>query len=633
MKKVLLLISILLAATTGVFAQKSASYGLCEREINGVGVERANVWYEAVIEVPEEVAQQYKGTDLTAIEFGFNSGLNKVINIFVTYDLAEKPVYVEEVRAKVSKFNYCELETPFPVDGRRFFVGYKYHSTSSQYFPVAFDGVTEGANPLFNRLAMWEGNEEDRASFANYPQYGNLCLNAYFSGDKDVKMAQPSRLIFPSAVGVGQEFTYSMRVRNFSTEPITEATVYMEIGDDLPVEKTVTLAEPIPAGEFGNIEIPGSTEIESLNIEVKGKLIKVNGVENPLKDVEVIGTLVCSDDVYPRINVVEEFTGVDCGWCPRGIVGLEELKKNHPDNVIVIAAHNYNYPNDPMQCASYRSWSAGSAPGATMNRTGYFDPNALTLENIFNEQSDVAFGGVKVKAVYANSEKNQLDVTITSSFAEDHRVHNYALAIVRTQDEMGPFSQANNYANGKGGALPGWDDDETGYKLTMYNDVAREIVGYSGLQNSIPTRIEKGEKYEYKHTLSIDPYDAATPVAGSQTVKLYADHPNTWIVALLIDRSTGYIMNADRCRIEEAAENPNKPNTGVAAVDVADVQVYGEVGAIRIAGDFDTAEVYGIDGSRHAVVNEADIVALAPGLYIVKTVVAGKTYSAKVVVR
>lgn len=41
--------------------------------------------------------------------------------------------------------------------------------------------------------------------------------------------------------------------------------------------------------------------------------------------------------------VEEEFTGTHCGWCVRGIAGIEASKQKYGDRLIVIAVHGSVY--------------------------------------------------------------------------------------------------------------------------------------------------------------------------------------------------------------------------------------------------------------------------------------------------
>lgn len=42
---------------------------------------------------------------------------------------------------------------------------------------------------------------------------------------------------------------------------------------------------------------------------------------------------------YPRRMVMEEATATWCGWCPQGIVAIDGLKRDFPDNFLAIAIH------------------------------------------------------------------------------------------------------------------------------------------------------------------------------------------------------------------------------------------------------------------------------------------------------
>jgi thiol-disulfide isomerase/thioredoxin len=61
---------------------------------------------------------------------------------------------------------------------------------------------------------------------------------------------------------------------------------------------------------------------------------------------------------------MEEYTGTWCGWCPRGIVGLQLVNETYGDRVQTIAVHY----DDPMETSVYYSLLPGSFPNATVNR-------------------------------------------------------------------------------------------------------------------------------------------------------------------------------------------------------------------------------------------------------------------------
>ena len=77
---------------------------------------------------------------------------------------------------------------------------------------------------------------------------------------------------------------------------------------------------------------------------------KVNGKDDDYEGNSTIQSIVkYKENVYPYKVVVEEGTATWCGFCPRGIVGVQEMKKKYPDSFIGIAAHR----DDPLEPTSY----------------------------------------------------------------------------------------------------------------------------------------------------------------------------------------------------------------------------------------------------------------------------------------
>src|SRR4051812_35948630 len=69
-------------------------------------------------------------------------------------------------------------------------------------------------------------------------------------------------------------------------------------------------------------------------------------------------TGVGSSSAQSRHVLLEEFTGSWCGWCPRGIVAINQLEQTAPGKVIPVAIHISSSP-DPMENAQGDSLAAG----------------------------------------------------------------------------------------------------------------------------------------------------------------------------------------------------------------------------------------------------------------------------------
>ena len=80
---------------------------------------------------------------------------------------------------------------------------------------------------------------------------------------------------------------------------------------------------------------------------------------------------------------IEEFTGNWCGWCPRGIWGIEQLKAKYGDSVIAIAIHGGSQ-TEPMQTAVGNTLMAG-VPGTLSSVTAVQSfPNSWVNRQMFS---------------------------------------------------------------------------------------------------------------------------------------------------------------------------------------------------------------------------------------------------------
>lgn len=125
--------------------------------------------------------------------------------------------------------------------------------------------------------------------------------------------------------------------------------------------------------------------------------------------------------------VVEEATGMWCGYCPEGIVAMETLQERHPDNFIGVAVH----VNDILSVPGYgdtMSFPAG-APTAWIDRRDYCN-GLLTavneggstsyttlrggIETMFLERlAEQTFADIDVKAVISGAD-SKMNVDVTS---------------------------------------------------------------------------------------------------------------------------------------------------------------------------------------------------------------------------
>ena len=265
-----------------------------------------------------------------------------------------------------------------------------------------------------------------------------------------------------------------------------------------------------------------------------------------------------------RRTVVEEYTGTGCGWCPRGWVGMEKLKRDYPETFIGIAFHKYN-TSDPMYVANYYSTQAlgiSGAPGCNMNRRMEMDPYYGTYNGIWNDfeafNAELPAVDVSLTATW-NSDKTAVDIkTSVEPLTKDL---GFTVAYVLTADNLSgttsAWKQANYYAsNYTKSQFPddpelaefarGGSKGQSSVALT-FNDV---MIGssYNNSGKNLATAIPGADQAQlgtvYQGNYSVAMPTKATLKEAIQLNKVFAN-------VLVISNATGEILNAARIAITE----------------------------------------------------------------------------------
>ncbi len=617
MRKKLLLLFTLAVTSMMAKAGPTFTYGISSDEINGVGSSDhyAGTNYSAAIEVPAEMAQALKGDKVTAVSIGFSSGLNKYINVYLTYDLEGTPFYTQEAKVSVNKWVDVDLTTPYEIEGKPFYIGYTYRKSSSTGNPIGFDGQDHCGMGAFSHLGIWA--DGGKAEWGVYPQFGSLNIKATIEGDKKPENSLvPFSMNLPMSAAPGWPFDYTVGVYNFSETPATSMTVSSRFGNSAPEVKDVDFDSPLGPGKVSVVNLKGVTAEDNGELPVAVSVTKVNGNDNIWAQESLRANLVSSEYISPRVIVIEEATGTGCGWCPAGFVALEQMREKYPGNYIGIAVHNYT--GDPLRCSGYEDWLKryiSGYPNATINRDskiGIFKPSPAACESNYQALNAMVNIKLNVEASYTSDSKDELTVTTRVGFGNDIDSHQYGFALVQTEDNVGPYRQSNNYAGGALGEMGGFENLPNPATV-YYNDVAREIIDWNGTGGNLPEKLEGRKTYTYT---------AKMPIKAASEQK----HDDTYVIALLIDRSTNEIVTAAKCKI-----------TGTAGVDniagETTCNVKAVAGGLTVEGDFTVAEVYNLYGHKMANLYRGNTVQLPAGIYIVKVNSADGFTTTKVIVK
>lgn len=293
------------------------------------------------------------------------------------------------------------------------------------------------------------------------------------------------------------------------------------------------------SNQVGDVQVNAPLGKTTRYHNVKVEVLEVNGKPDEVEDDIALPLTILVETgnpedkiLFSRRMVAEEGTGTWCGWCVRGIVGMEYMRETYPDRFVGIAIHDDAEMGD---VENYSELAFRAFPGAYVNRTSLMDPGKDGFLDYINGDAGADVVG-KVSIGRVTYSDNQLKVTTTTQFGGDDQGSDYRLAYVITEDGVGPYVQANFYS-GSGDDMGGFENKDD-YVLVIYNDVARGIYpGITGQPNSVPANITAMEEYQYQYEFKLP---------GN------IDKPrNTSLVVLLYDMFTGQIINADKMALAD----------------------------------------------------------------------------------
>ena len=294
--------------------------------------------------------------------------------------------------------------------------------------------------------------------------------------------------------------------------------------------------------------------------------------------------------------VIEEYTGQACPNCPLGHAALDIIERDFGDKVIPLTIHTYPGDNfaTPKASALQEFLGLNAAPTARVNRLAvsspmeivndkyYYKDNGLWYDYVVSELSEYADADVDIISAVYEDDKYNVNIDVTYALDMDNR--NVNIFAVIAEDGLRGV-QSNNRATVDDPALGDWGKGGIyGSDPTIYdfNDVVRTYFGTTcnGTGGYIPANVVGGQAYNAEISIP--------------NISRIVDPLNTSVTVMLIDATTGLVVNANRARISDPS--------GVEGV-VADgsLNAYVENGNVVVrANALTLVDVYAIDGTRLA---------------------------------
>lgn len=460
------------------------------------------------------------------------------------------------------------------------FVGYNYKQKSNNY-PIGVSSKVEGPFYIYANIPASKGGNGEDWYQINSGGYG-LSIQLIVEGDFASNAVRP--LDFGEFTVVkGKSKNVAVSLWNIGSK-LTSIDYTIALDGKAGAEQHLDFGKDFGLGGTHSVEIPFAAASELGASTVTLTITKVNGEENACVKNSATGTLYTVEREFVKRSVAEQFTGTGCGNCPSGHVAMHNMHNLYGDQFIGIALHQFN-PSDPMYNASYDLGFTG-APQCMVNRSsGVLAPYEQMPEVLKASLDEIALTDVTVTGTFAEEDtKVNATASVESLVAGD-----YDIAFMLTADGLTgttkSWKQSNYFCKGGGrynsqASMPDdlkflWDMGSS--YVETYNDVliASSYVS-SNNKATLPTLVANGT-VSSEYTMKMP-----TKVALKKALKL----DQIYVVALLLDKKTGAIVNAGRARVTGSTgiENVNNSSeaTVVARYNVNGVQIAAPVKGINI---------------------------------------------------
>lgn len=525
----------------------------------------------------------YAGMKITKIDAYINADNSTLQNInntsvFITSNLNGNPLRSKNVTPtvvtlegeEVSVMTY-ELEEPLEIGTGNLYIGYNLNVTkvtgTGEKYPVLVDKDVYEEGTCWIKTPTLTENQWD----VNGYTYGAAVI--YVTIEREVFnygcSIATDGLVYAEA---GKDFEALVSITNNGAQSIDSLTFQYSINEGAPVTSTITLEEPLAPSIDDKyqvllpIEAVDLAGVYTLDIAVT----ELNG--QPNEALEAGGKTVAELDVWTSMPkhrpLVEEYTALECGFCPRGYVAMEYISETYPDDAVVICYHaEFSGKRDPMTVTGAMPVPATQYPTASIDRLSIIDPyygTTLTstdssnpqdlyiITDMFERASMLPVADINIKEVVVNPTDSTINVTTDVTFMKKVANDQYRIGYVISCDGLydTTWKQVNYFS--RDAAYKDTPLIEQFYRLPAsvlgltFNDVAVITTNMRGIANSI-TNVEIGEPISNEYSFSVKDIKNIYGQSLNPYIRIHRLKVN----AFLVDKATGTIVNASRFNVRD----------------------------------------------------------------------------------
>lgn len=468
-----------------------------------------------------------------------------------------------------------DFAEPYTMTGEPVYIGYSFTVTGltdDTRYPVA---IVKGSDPDAFYLHSSRRQVKWASMIDKVSGGAQSAMTVVFSGDFGA-VSLGGRLPATVFAKAGEPSSATLTVYNLGEAPVSEIDYsWSAAGKSGSGTCKLSAGEEILPLRSGRITAVLTDFPENGDYDLEITLDKVNGVANNNVAATSTSLLAVVEEIPVNRPLVEEFTGLWCGWCPYGYIMLETLFDEHPDIFVATAWHN----SDPMAITNAYPVAIDGFPSASINRGAAIHPAYMEEPWLEATKATVPVS-VNVGIAFTDSSKKSLKADASLVFYENNDNADYRIGYTLVEDGMSDpnWAQANNL-RGDTDVPEGkyWDLFTKGtnpMRGLEFNDVVVACPEQYGFKGSVPEKLSMRQKVEHSYTFDIS---SLVNVSGEPVVQ---NPERLRVVAMVINSATGEVLN---CNTSTYADGQARPTV---------------VGAIDAEAEVTSTEYYDLTGRR-----------------------------------
>ena len=458
------------------------------------------------------------------------------------------------------------FDSAFAIPEEGCYLGYTFGVKVENYFPTDYYAI-----PLHDYTFNDRGLYLYANNIGEWGEYGSTMgvsgMMALISGISMAKYDLTFSQFTEKILCADKRYSIPVVVNANAQVSIDSIEYRVKIGDfeEARVD-SLSISAGIAKQAVLNVVVPAPADAGEYVVELQ--ILNVNGEENSSVATVTSSPVRVVSREETRNTLMEEYTGAKCGWCSRGIVGMEVLREKYGDRFVGIAIHQFtaSVAQDAMYFKNYRYHGMSSAPNCLLDNKINADPYYGTgyYYNICGDfeqyNSILPLVDIDLSAEWTDADKTtvRVDADVVGLCPGDYTI-SYALTADNLHGTTTPWAQANYMASCEPSSqLINNDPNLTPYAsggvygqtvlYPYFNDV---LVGssYNEARENLATSLGSLATEETKHnsytmTLPTTPASLRTQL-GENKDKIYA-------IAVVWDKK-GQVAQAKRVLVSVPA--------------------------------------------------------------------------------